>query len=259
MSKEQKQQLKDNYGDYFNGSADLLTYFYKRAFNLLKCGGTLSFISSNKFMRTGYGLPLRNLLASKAQLLQVIDFGELPVFGAGIDVAIIIANKPETSSKHGEFIAAVVKDQNEIVNVGKVVSERGCKFAAGDLSDDGWLLESKAVRGLLERIEKVGIPLGRVIEKTGAFTGSRQVSTMHLHPKPKRPRRSFGKRPKTQRRFIALARWQRYFALEDNVLRPICYRDCQQRQQVLAVDGVRNSGRRGKRFSRRPTRRSSSI
>jgi hypothetical protein len=164
MSKEQKQQLKDNYGDYFNGSADLLTYFYKRAFNLLKCGGTLSFISSNKFMRTGYGLPLRNLLASKAQLLQVIDFGELPVFGAGIDVAIIIANKPEKSSKHGEFIAAVVKDQNEIANVGKVVSERGCKFAAGDLSDDGWLLESKAVRGLLERIEKVGIPLGRVIE-----------------------------------------------------------------------------------------------
>ena len=35
--------------------ADLLVYFYARALQILRPGGWLSFITSNKFMRAGYG------------------------------------------------------------------------------------------------------------------------------------------------------------------------------------------------------------
>ena len=45
--------------------ADLYVYFYARALQLLRDGGTLCFISSNKFFRAGYGKELRETLASR--------------------------------------------------------------------------------------------------------------------------------------------------------------------------------------------------
>ena len=41
--------------------ADLLVYFYARALQILKPGGWLAFITSNKFMRAGYGQGIRGL------------------------------------------------------------------------------------------------------------------------------------------------------------------------------------------------------
>ncbi len=46
----------------FARRADLYVYFYERALSLLRTGGFLGFISSNKFFRAKYGLRLRNLL-----------------------------------------------------------------------------------------------------------------------------------------------------------------------------------------------------
>ena len=42
--------------------ADLLVYFYARALQILRPGGWLSFITSNKFMRAGYGAGTRDHL-----------------------------------------------------------------------------------------------------------------------------------------------------------------------------------------------------
>ena len=48
-----------SYGEAFpevhSGMADLLVYFYARALQILRPSGWLSFITSNKFMRAGYG------------------------------------------------------------------------------------------------------------------------------------------------------------------------------------------------------------
>ena len=52
--KEQKPLLKKAYNCY-DGRADLYVYFYERGLKLLSEGGVLCFISSNKFLRAGYG------------------------------------------------------------------------------------------------------------------------------------------------------------------------------------------------------------
>ena len=77
-----KARLKAIYPEIHAGSADLYVYFYARALQLVKPGGMVVFISSNKFMRAGYGEKLRRHLTNGTTLRGVIDFGDLPLFTA---------------------------------------------------------------------------------------------------------------------------------------------------------------------------------
>ncbi len=78
--KEQKPAFMEMFGDFYCGTADIYTYFYKTGLALLKQGGLLCYIAPNKFMRAGYGRNTRELLTTQATPLQVLDFGDLPVF-----------------------------------------------------------------------------------------------------------------------------------------------------------------------------------
>ena len=82
---------------------DIYCFFYERGLGLLREGGVLSFISSNKFQRAGYGKELRELLASQ-RIRALVDFCELPVFAAATDPMIVIVNKglpPATTIRRG--------------------------------------------------------------------------------------------------------------------------------------------------------------
>ncbi|MCD4673112.1 MAG: Eco57I restriction-modification methylase domain-containing protein [Anaerolineaceae bacterium] len=75
-----KQDLRRLYPEVYNGMADLYVYFFARAHQLLRQNGVACFISSNKWLRAGYGEKLRQYLLDKQAFLMVADFGELPVF-----------------------------------------------------------------------------------------------------------------------------------------------------------------------------------
>ena len=63
-------------------SADILVYNYARAIQILKPNGWLAFITSNLFMRAGYGARIREHLPDALRMRHVIDFGDLPLFVA---------------------------------------------------------------------------------------------------------------------------------------------------------------------------------
>lgn len=73
--------------------ADLYTFFYFRAVQLLAPGGMLAFISSNKWFRAAYGEKLRGFMASQTAIRSITDFGELPVFSAATFPMIFVAQK----------------------------------------------------------------------------------------------------------------------------------------------------------------------
>jgi type I restriction-modification system DNA methylase subunit len=75
-----KEELKPIYPEVYNGTADLYVYFYARAHQLLRNGGVACFISSNKWLKAGYGEKLRQHLLDKHAFHLVADFGDLPVF-----------------------------------------------------------------------------------------------------------------------------------------------------------------------------------
>ena len=80
LIKPQKPILRMRFPKVHAERADLYIYFYARAHELLRQGGVAAFISSNKWLRAGYGEALRQHLLDDQAFKVVMDFGDLPVF-----------------------------------------------------------------------------------------------------------------------------------------------------------------------------------
>jgi hypothetical protein len=87
-----KEALKERY-ECYTGAADLYVYFFERSLQLLRVGGVLSFITSNKYMRAAYGEKLRAYLAYASHPHAILDFGDSPVFTSIAYPCILIAEK----------------------------------------------------------------------------------------------------------------------------------------------------------------------
>ena len=155
------QTFKDYAQKHFTtyaGTADLYTYFIEMAHNILKPTGLFGYIVSNKFMRTNYGRPLRNFLATKTTLLQIIDFGELPVFenAATFPAILITRNNP---TKIQSYTHVAMKRLNfsslsdEITNFGRQLDETA-------LAGDSWTLTDPKFLVVFNKIKIIGVPLG---------------------------------------------------------------------------------------------------
>ncbi|WP_066425066.1 Eco57I restriction-modification methylase domain-containing protein [Anabaena sp. 4-3] len=158
--KELKPALQKEY-DCYTGVADLYVYFYEQGFNLLKSGGHLSYITSNKYFRAGYGEKLRSFLGEKSKVEVLIDFGDSPVFEAIAYPSIILVSK----SKPDNHQALVLNWE-----AGKTVEEFNSVYKSHsfympqkELGADGWRLESPAVLRLLDKLRGAGTPLGEYV------------------------------------------------------------------------------------------------
>jgi len=76
---EQKSWEEQEY-KVWGKTADLYCLFYERSFKLLSKGGSLCFITSNKWMRANYGRAMRQYFLENGSLRKLIDFGDSPIF-----------------------------------------------------------------------------------------------------------------------------------------------------------------------------------
>ncbi len=158
-----KPQLKQAFGNFYCGTADLYTYFYKRGLEILKPAGHLCFIASNKFMRAGYGEKTRVLLAGDATPEIVIDFGDLPIFDATTYPSILLIEKakPEADAK---TLAATFTDPSQLERLDEILAAKGFRMPVAALKSEGWTLEQPDVLALMEKLRKAGKPLGEYVE-----------------------------------------------------------------------------------------------
>jgi methylase of polypeptide subunit release factors len=75
-----KPALKRAFPDTYDGVADLYVYFFDQGLRLLKPGGRLSYMVTNKWLRAGYAEELRALLADRSWVEFVADFGHAKHF-----------------------------------------------------------------------------------------------------------------------------------------------------------------------------------
>ena len=87
-----KDVLKEQY-ECFTGTADLYVYFFERSLQLLRTGGVLSFITSNKYFRAGYGEKLRAYLLYATAPRVLLDFGDTDIFTAVAYPCILVTEK----------------------------------------------------------------------------------------------------------------------------------------------------------------------
>lgn len=154
-----KNSLKSEYKDFYNGRADLYTYFFKLGLQLTKSSGILTYITSNKFFVRGYGKNTRYLLTENAQLEKILNFGELPVFQAAVDSAIIIAKniKPNIDNV---VCFAQAKHESDILNLDNFVKDKSSMIETKNLGDSEWSLQDSSKLAVLNKIKSNKNTLG---------------------------------------------------------------------------------------------------
>jgi len=95
-----KPYLAQRYASY-HGVADLYVYFYERGLELLAPNGKLSYIVTNKWLRAGYGEPLRRYFGARAEIEEILDFGHAPIFEDADTFPCILVAHPRPAPADG--------------------------------------------------------------------------------------------------------------------------------------------------------------
>ncbi|MCZ2153562.1 MAG: Eco57I restriction-modification methylase domain-containing protein, partial [Bryobacterales bacterium] len=156
-----KPALREHF-ECFSGVADLYVYFYERGVDLLADGGVFSFITSNKWLRSGYGGKLRAYLRTKTKVHRLIDFGDADIFDAIAYPMIIVLTK-EAPGTASQFHALNWNPEWKVEEVSRHLTGDTFRMAQSDLAPEAWRMESKAKLKLLERIKAAGVPLGEYV------------------------------------------------------------------------------------------------
>ena len=143
--------------DSFARTGDIYCLFYERGYQLLKSGGHLCYITSNKWMRAGYGEKTRNFLAAKTNPKLLIDFAGVKIFeSATVDTNILLF---ENAANSHHTVCAITKfnDKNNINELSDFVKQNHsvCNFS----SSDSWVILSQIEQSIKQKIEAVGTPL----------------------------------------------------------------------------------------------------
>lgn len=159
-----KDQIKSEFGNFFNGSADIFTYFFAKGMQVLKPNGILSFITSNKWARAGYGTPLRKLILSNT-FSSYIDFNGVKAFNATVDTSITTLLKASSSDnwcfptftlQKNQDAQKVLDNEKEIFSL---LKSNSTSMAKTYLQEDCFVFESTQLLTLKKKIESIGTPL----------------------------------------------------------------------------------------------------
>ncbi len=154
--KDLKPLLAKQYQDFYNSTADIYTYFFALALNLLKEKGFNSFITSNKYARAKYGAKLREWLLKKTTLASYMELNALKkVFeSATVDTSIIsfIKQAPLKESVFNYYEPTENDKEN-------LKSTPSLSMKQNALSTESFIFADTTLLDLRDKIEQSGTPL----------------------------------------------------------------------------------------------------
>jgi hypothetical protein len=141
----------------FASTGDIYCLFYERGHQLLKQGGHLCYITSNKWMRAGYGEKTREFFATQTNPMLLIDFAGVKIFESATVYTNILLFAKDTN-KH-KTVCAVTNKQNKdsVNNLSDFVRQHQttCNFKG----NESWVILSPIEQSIKDKIESVGTPL----------------------------------------------------------------------------------------------------
>lgn len=138
-----------------HGVADLYVYFIEKGVSLLKQGGVYGVIVANKWMRAGYGEPLRCWM-KRQRIEEIVDFTDMPVFkNATTYTCILQLCKDEPLNA---FAATQVRTL-DFPSLGEYVGEHSYRVSQSTLDDRGWSLADESTQRLKNKLKSLGIAL----------------------------------------------------------------------------------------------------
>lgn len=158
-----KPALQNIYGDFYNGVADLYTYFYRRGFQLLKPDGYLGFITSSTFTKTGSGANLREFLKTEITIDRFVDFGDLQLFGEATNYpCIVIARNSKPADDHKVTFSGI-EVLPDLETAGLLEGATQVENLQANLGTDAWNFDRPEVEALRAKIFSKGRPLKEIV------------------------------------------------------------------------------------------------
>ena len=144
--------------DTFIRTGDIYCLFYEKAHKLSKNRGHVCFITSNKWMRAGYGKKLRDYFITHIQPIQLLDMGP-DVFDAAVDTNILLfqnAISDALDTFNGVSLGTDFDKQNG--DISQYLSDNGADMEI-PAKGEPWVILSSAEFAIKRKIEGIGIPL----------------------------------------------------------------------------------------------------
>jgi hypothetical protein len=143
--------------------ADLYVYFYEQGLRLVRPGGRMSYVVTNKWLKAGYAEALRGLFASKAEVEFVADFGHAKHFFPDADVfpSVVAVRRPaqDHSPPTETQVCLIPRDAVPEKGLSATVAAATYPLPRTHFTKDVWTLEPPEVVTLLDKIRKNGVAL----------------------------------------------------------------------------------------------------
>ncbi len=140
----------------FAKTGDIYCLFYEKGHCILRDGGVLAFITSNKWMRAAYGKKLREFFSHETQPLTLIDFSSFQVFEtATVDTNVLLFRKQKRSG--GAEACLIDNSFTRTTPLNVFVNNHHIEL--DDLNGESWVICKKAEYEIKKRIEAIGTPL----------------------------------------------------------------------------------------------------
>lgn len=139
---------------------DVYCFFYERGISLLRKGGTLIYITSNKWMRAGYGKNLRELLIKKARIEELLDFGGVLVFSsATVDTCTLRLSKNEPQKS---FPSSYMRSNFSFdCTLAEFAESNSSTFKLPSDASQSWAVLSSDRQVIREQVRSQGVPIGK--------------------------------------------------------------------------------------------------
>jgi type I restriction-modification system DNA methylase subunit len=165
-----KTYFEAQYSQIYRGTADIYVYFYGRGHHVLREAGRFGMITSNKYMRSDYGQPLRQFLRDSVKLEEIIDFGELPVFDEAATFPCVVLfrhSEPQFPVKFTQVKDIAPREPAQLKEV--ITASKEAILGREGFEGGNWSLGSSVEVAILRKMEAAGIPLKDYLEKTGSI------------------------------------------------------------------------------------------
>jgi hypothetical protein len=139
----------------FERTGDIYSIFYEKGVQLAKIEGILIYITSNKWMRTGYGKSTRAFF-SKHNPLKIIDLGSGIFESATVDTNILLLQKIEKPTNKFKLKAL---DISKIKSIHSFADFNTQWVILDQLSDENWTILDSTQNNIKRKIERIGKPL----------------------------------------------------------------------------------------------------
>jgi type II restriction/modification system DNA methylase subunit YeeA len=134
----------------FEKTGDLYSLFYEKGNEIIRQNGFLGYITSNKWMRAGYGKSTRNYFLKYTQPLLLIDLGSGIFEEASVDSNILINQKTNYGE---EFDALDISKEKKVKNLYSFYDKI---LRISPQLDESWTISSIIDNNIKKKIENQG-------------------------------------------------------------------------------------------------------